>query len=63
MLTGLFQLLQARQAEIDTAREHIEALRDYWTARVALERALGGRIDGPTAPVTPAAPQLQGDMR
>jgi len=64
MLTGVFQLLQAKQAEIDAGRESIEALRDYWVASVALERAVGGRVDGPVASSPGAdAPQAQGDKR
>jgi outer membrane protein TolC len=44
MLTGAAQLLSARQAETDARRELIEALRDYWTTRAALERAVGGSL-------------------
>lgn len=51
MLIGAFQLLQARQNEIDAQRESIESLREYWVARSDLERAVGGRraasADGP----------------
>lgn len=49
MLLGIFQLLQAKQAEIETYRQYIEAVRDYWSARVELERAVGGRIKKPRA--------------
>lgn len=44
MLLGVFQLLDARQAEIEGYRQYIEAVRDYWIARVELERAAGGRL-------------------
>jgi cobalt-zinc-cadmium efflux system outer membrane protein len=44
MLVGVFQLLQVRRDQIDVARQYIESLRDYWTARAALERAIGGRL-------------------
>jgi cobalt-zinc-cadmium efflux system outer membrane protein len=44
MLLGVFQLLQARQTEINTYREYVETLRDYWIARSDLERAVGGRL-------------------
>jgi outer membrane protein, heavy metal efflux system len=44
MLLGVFQLLEARQAEIEGYRQYIEAVRDYWIARVELERAAGGRL-------------------
>jgi cobalt-zinc-cadmium efflux system outer membrane protein len=44
MLLGVFQLLDARQAEIEGYRQYIEAVRDYWIARVELERAAGGHL-------------------
>jgi outer membrane protein, heavy metal efflux system len=49
MLLGVFELLEAKQNEIDAGREYVEALTDYWTARAELERAVGGRL-----PATPA---------
>lgn len=63
MLLGVYQLLTAKQAEVDTYREYIEAVRDYWIAWTELERAAGGRIPRPgggaqtsTAKPSPAAP-------
>jgi len=50
MLLGVYQLIQAKQAEYEAYREYIEALRDYWIARSDLERAVGARV-GP-APAT-----------
>ena len=44
MLLGVYQLIQAKQAEFEAYRDSIEALRDYWIARSDLERAIGGRI-------------------
>lgn len=44
MLEGVFQLLNAKQNEIETAREYIYALRDYWLAYGDFEKALGGPI-------------------
>jgi len=44
MFVGVFQLLQAKRDQIDATRQYIEALRDYWTARADLERAVGGRL-------------------
>lgn len=44
MLLGAYQLLQAKQNEVNAYREFIEALRDYWTARAELERATGGAL-------------------
>jgi cobalt-zinc-cadmium efflux system outer membrane protein len=42
MLVGVFQLLQARQNDVQARREFIEAQRKYWSARTDLERALHG---------------------
>ena len=42
MLVGVFQLLQARENEIQAERDYVEAQREYWTARTNLDRALQG---------------------
>lgn len=44
MLLGVYELLRAKQNEIDTYQEFIETTRDYWVARAELERAVGGNI-------------------
>jgi cobalt-zinc-cadmium efflux system outer membrane protein len=44
MQLGVFQLLQAKQREIDTRRQSIAAQRDYWLARTELEQILAGRM-------------------
>lgn len=41
-----FQLLQAKQEEVRTGADYVEALRDYWTARAELEKAVGGSLSG-----------------
>lgn len=46
MLLGVYQLLQAKQNELESYREYIEAVRDYWIARADLERAIGTRLTG-----------------
>ena len=48
MLLGVYQLLQAKQNEVNAYREYIETVRDYWIARADLERAIGTRL-GATA--------------
>jgi cobalt-zinc-cadmium efflux system outer membrane protein len=62
MQIGVIQLLQAKQAEIDTGRDYVEALRDYWTARTELERAVGGRLpqDVPATTQPTTGPALGG---
>lgn len=40
------ELLQAKERELDTERSYAETWRDYWIARVELERALWGGAGG-----------------
>jgi cobalt-zinc-cadmium efflux system outer membrane protein len=54
MFISAFQLLTAKQSEVDARRGYLESLRDYWIARAELARALGGSL--PRAPSRPAAP-------
>ncbi len=44
MLIGAYQLLAVKTAETAAYRGYLEATRDYWLARVDLERAVGGRL-------------------
>lgn len=46
MQIGVFELLRAKQEEVNTGREYVEALRDYWMARAELEKAVGGSLSG-----------------
>jgi len=46
MILGPLQLFQTKQEEIDAGVAYIEALRSYWVARVDLERAAGGSVEG-----------------
>jgi len=59
MFISPFQLLAAKQGEIDARRGYLEALRDYWGARAELARALGGSLPpappGTSRPSPPAA--------
>ena len=62
MLLGVYQLLLAKQNEVSTYREYIEAARDYWLARSDLERAVGGRLVRPGSDAASApAIKLPGD--
>ena len=45
MLLGVYQLLMAKQSEVNAYREYIEAVRDYWIARAELSRATGGKLE------------------
>jgi len=46
MQVSLFDLLRAKQEEVNAGREYVEALRDYWVARAELEKAVGGSLNG-----------------
>jgi len=59
MQIGPFQLLQAKQEEVKTGAESVEALRDYWVARAELEKAVGGSLSGKLAPVSSATIQVK----
>ena len=52
MQIGAFQLLQAKQQQIDAAARYVELLRDYWLARAAVEQIAAG---GGVALAPPAA--------
>lgn len=45
MLSGVYQLLDAKQKEILARQESIESLRDYWGSLAELERAVGGKLE------------------
>ena len=47
MLAGAYDLLTAKSNEAVAERSYLEAWRDYWLARADLERAVGGRLNGP----------------
>jgi len=55
MFKGAFDLLLAKQAEVEAEKAHVSAWRDYWIAKAELERALGGAL--PAAGVPLAIPQ------
>ena len=44
MLLGAFDLLAAKQSELQVRRDYQLALRDYWIARTELRRAVGGKL-------------------
>lgn len=44
MLIGAFQLLRAKQEEVEAGRGYVAALRDYWVERARLETILAGRL-------------------
>ena len=44
MLLGPYQLIMAKQNEINAQGEYVESLKDYWMAHADLQRALGGDL-------------------
>jgi cobalt-zinc-cadmium efflux system outer membrane protein len=44
MLSGAFELLQAKREQFEAYQEYVDAVRDYWLARVELRRASGGKL-------------------
>lgn len=53
MLIGVFELLVAKQQEYDAYAAYLDAVRDYWQARVQLTQAVGQRL--PSSAQAPAA--------
>jgi cobalt-zinc-cadmium efflux system outer membrane protein len=44
MFKGAYDLLLAKQAEVEAEKAYVETWRDYWIARAELERAVGGAL-------------------
>ncbi len=44
MLIGVFELIHAKAREYDAYQGYLEAVRDYWQARVELTRSVGERL-------------------
>jgi outer membrane protein TolC len=59
MNVGVFQLLQAKRDQIETARAYVDVLRQYWTARAEVEQLLAGRM--PRAGTAAREPTTGGD--
>jgi outer membrane protein, heavy metal efflux system len=52
MQLGVFELLRAREQQIQAAMAYVDTLLDYWLARTDLEHLLSGRLPGPNSVVT-----------
>lgn len=53
MLVGAFQLLMAKQNEIEAGVQLVEAQRDYWLARTQVEQVASGRMADMSSRSTP----------
>lgn len=60
MQVGPVDLLQAKERELETERAYVEAWRDYWLARVELERALVGGGDSSSFSSSSSNPMRNG---
>lgn len=49
---GVFQLIMAKRAQIETGGAYLEALREYWITRAEVESLLAGRLAPKRAPMT-----------
>lgn len=60
MLIGVFELIQAKVKEYDAYQSYLEAVRDYWLARVELAHAVGRRLpsDAGIGPRTPGVQEI-----
>ena len=50
MQVGVFQLLQARGQQLDTELAYVETLREYWSAKAALDALLAGHAPSVAVP-------------
>lgn len=53
MLIGIFEVILAKQQEYEAYAGYIEAVRDYWTARSELTRAVGRELPSAQQPAAP----------
>lgn len=58
MLEGQFQLLAVKQQEYDAYQGYLEAVRDYWLARVRLSHAAGSRLPSAARAGTAVTPMV-----
>ena len=47
MLVGVYELLLAQQVQVQTAKQYVEANKEFWLTWVDLERAAGGSVPAP----------------
>lgn len=53
MFKGAFELILSRREQYDAYQAYLEAVRDYWLARIALRLATGGPLPGDEQPPAP----------
>ena len=57
MFKGAYDLLLAKQAEVEAEKAYLDAWRNYWIARARLERALGGALPPGVAAAADTQPE------
>jgi cobalt-zinc-cadmium efflux system outer membrane protein len=63
MFKGAYDLLLAKQAEVETEKARLDAWRDYWIARARLEKAVGGALPAANGTARDARPAGEGEGR
>ena len=53
MFLGIYGLLTIYREELEARKQYVEALREYWTARAELEKAVGTELPAPRKETTP----------
>ncbi|MBI1368574.1 MAG: hypothetical protein GC162_07950 [Planctomycetes bacterium] len=61
MLSGIFEVIAAREAEYEAYESSIEAMRDYWIAHAQLERAVGWPVTVESDATPPTKAQDESD--
>jgi outer membrane protein, heavy metal efflux system len=56
---GIFELLEAKEEELEAGEAYVQSLKDYWIAHVCLAAAVGGRLPEPVLPT----PEEEEDLR
>jgi outer membrane protein, heavy metal efflux system len=50
MHLGIFQLLEAKQEQLEAGGDYVRSMQEYWLAHTRLARAVGGRLPEPVPP-------------
>ncbi len=59
MLLGVYGLVLAKQSEIESWRDYLDAIADYWLARIDLERLVGARLPPSPTSSVPTVPEAR----
>lgn len=62
MFQGIFDLLRDKERELETSRQYLEALRQYWETRTQVEQLLMGRLYTPPISMMQESPRRRDGM-